>query len=115
MFSFSPTAEVYLHRLLIDFGKRIDGLAVIVQASMVLDPMREALPVLTNRRANGVLVLWWDRNGFCLWMKRLEEHRFVWPTQSKAGRERVHQLLRGAWQRAPACPVPSGARMELAS
>ena len=46
---------------------------------MALDPMREALFVFTNRRADGIKVLWWDRNGFCLWMKRLEAHRFVWP------------------------------------
>ena len=79
MFSFSPTAEVYLHRVHVDFRKQINGLAVIVQAGMALDPMREALFVFTNRRADGIKVLWWDRNGFCLWMKRLEAHRFVWP------------------------------------
>lgn len=41
--------------------------------------MRPALFVFTNSSANRIKVLWWDKNGFCLWMKRLEQHRFIWP------------------------------------
>lgn len=100
MFSFSPTAEVYLHRAPIDFRKQINGLAVIVQASMALDPMREALFVFANRRADCIKVLWWDRNGFCLWTKRLEADRFVWPRQDvrevvEMTGEQLAWLLRG--------------------
>jgi len=72
MFQSAPHAEVYLHREPVDFRKQIDGLAVIVQTSMELSPMREALFVFTNRRADRIKVLWWDGTGFCLWLKRLE-------------------------------------------
>jgi len=79
MFAFAPEAPVYLHRDPVDFRKQIDGLAVIVQQAMALDPMREALYVFTNRRRDRIKVLWWDRNGFCLWSKRLEQDRYRWP------------------------------------
>lgn len=79
MFQFAPHAEVYLHREPVDFRKQIDGLAVIVQTSMELSPMREALFVFTNRRADRIKVLWWEGTGFCLWLKRLEKERFAWP------------------------------------
>jgi len=34
---------------------------------------------LRNRQRTMIKVLYWDRNGFCLWQKRLEKHRFAWP------------------------------------
>ena len=79
MFGFAQEAEVFLHRAPVDFRKQINGLALIVQESLLLDPLRPALFVFTNSRANRIKILWWDKNDFCLWMKRLEKHRFVWP------------------------------------
>ena len=84
MFQFAADAEVYLHREPVDFRKQINGLAVMVQTSMKLDPMREALFVFSNRRADRIKVLWWDGTGFCLWLKRLERQRFVWPRRHDA-------------------------------
>ncbi|XOV90525.1 MAG: IS66 family insertion sequence element accessory protein TnpB [Pseudomonadota bacterium] len=79
MFQFAEQAVVYLHRDPVDFRKQIDGLALLVQQSMLLDPMQPSLFVFVNRGANRIKILWWDRNGFCLWNKRLEQHRFAWP------------------------------------
>jgi len=79
MFSFIEDAEVFVHREPVDFRKQINGLTVLVQESMELNVMRQALFVFTNRRCNRIKVLYWDRTGFCLWLKRLERHRFVWP------------------------------------
>lgn len=81
MFEFATSAEVYLHREPVDFRKQIDSLAILVQAGMNLNPMHEALFVFINRRADRIKVLWWDGTGFCLWLKRLERDRFVWPKQ----------------------------------
>ena len=75
---------VYLHRAPVDFRKQINGLAVLVSESMDLDPFKPALYVFTNGGRNRVKVLYWDSQGFCLWLKRLEMHRFVWPLQDDA-------------------------------
>ena len=79
MLTFIDRATVYLHREPVDFRKQINGLAVLVQSSMQLDVMSEALFVFANRRRDRIKILYWDRTGFCLWLKRLEEHRFQWP------------------------------------
>ena len=79
--SFVDHAEVYLHREPVDFRKQINGLAVLVQTSMQLDVMGEALFVFSNRRRDRIKILYWDRSGFCLWLKRLEQDRFHWPLE----------------------------------
>ncbi len=100
MFQFSEQATVYLHREPVDFRKQINGLSLIVQQSMALDPFEPALFVFTNRHASQVKILWWDRNGFCLWSKRLEKHRFAWPFAQagdvlKLSGEQLSYLLAG--------------------
>jgi transposase len=77
-----PTGDiaVYLHRQPVDFRKAINGLSLIVQDELELDPFSEALFVFLNRARNRVKLLYWERNGFCLWQKRLEKNRFARPS-----------------------------------
>ncbi len=72
-------AVVYLCRDTVDFRKGINGLAVLVEETLQLDPFSEHLFVFCNRRRNRIKILYWERNGFCLWQKRLERDRFAWP------------------------------------
>ena len=74
--------QVYLCREAVDFRKGINGLAALVEEELALDPFSEILFVFCNRRRNLVRILYWERNGFCLWMKRLEKDRFKWPRRS---------------------------------
>jgi len=71
--------SVYLHRDPIDFRKQINGLAALVQGELELSPFMDAVFVFTNRGRTSLKVLYWHRNGFCLWQKRLETDRFAWP------------------------------------
>jgi len=71
--------QVYLYREPIDFRKAIDGLSVLVELELGLSPFASALYVFTNRSRNKIKVLYWHRNGFCLWQKRLERDKFAWP------------------------------------
>lgn len=77
-----PSADlpaVYLCKAPVDFRKGIQGLAVLVEAQLSLDPFSERLFVFCNRRRDAIKILYWERNGFCLWHKRLERERFRWP------------------------------------
>ena len=40
-----------------------------------------------NKRGNTIKGLYWDRNGFCLWIKRLEKDKFHWPRGTEEARE----------------------------
>lgn len=73
---------VYLCRDAVDFRKGINGLSVLVEETLRLDPFSEHLFVFSNRRRNRIKILYWERNGFCLWQKRLEKARFHWPRRS---------------------------------
>lgn len=72
-------SEIYICTEAVDFRKQINGLAALVQDELSLDPFSEHLFVFTNRRKDRVKMLYWERNGFVLWMKRLERERFRWP------------------------------------
>ena len=71
--------QVYLYTEPIDFRKAIDGLSALVELELGLSPFASALYVFTNRARNKVKALYWHRNGFCLWQKRLERDKFAWP------------------------------------
>lgn len=79
MFTPSAGIKVYLAIGNTDMRKAINGLSILVENSLSLDPFSGSLFVFTNRRRNILKILYWDRNGFCLWQKRLEKHRFRWP------------------------------------
>lgn len=76
---------VYLCIEPVDFRKQSAGLAALVQVTLELDPFAPALFVFTNRRHSAVKMLAWERNGFVLWHKRLERHRFHWPRTFAGG------------------------------
>ncbi|MEQ1545123.1 IS66 family insertion sequence element accessory protein TnpB [Methyloglobulus sp.] len=86
MMQFSePTWSVYICAKPVDFRKGMSSLAVLVEAQLKLDPFAEAVFVFSNRRSNAIKALYWERNGFCLWQKRLEKDRFVWPKANNTG------------------------------
>jgi len=62
-----------------DMRKSIDGLSILVSDKFNLDPFSGHLFAFCNRKQNIVKILYWSRNGFCLWHKRLEKDRFQWP------------------------------------
>jgi transposase len=62
-----------------DMRKSIDSLCVLAEYTLGLSPLSGHLFVFCNRRRTLIKILYWDRNGFCLFQKRLEKHRFKWP------------------------------------
>jgi len=62
-----------------DMRKSINGLSLLVETSFVLDLFSGSFFAFCNRRKDLVKILYWSGNGFCIWMKRLEEEVFRWP------------------------------------
>jgi hypothetical protein len=63
-------STIYLHRLPVDGRKGINGLACLAEGSMLLSPLKGGLFVFTSKRRDTVKILYWDKTGFALWMKR---------------------------------------------
>ena len=85
----SEDLPVYLYAYYVDMRKSIDGLAALVQSEMQLNPLAPAIFVFCNRQRDKVKLLYWERNGFVLWYKRLEQERFKW---LKPGTEAPYSL-----------------------
>ena len=98
MLRFDPTLKVFLHREAVDGRKNINGLALLVEQALGLNPFEPALFVFSNRRRDRIKILLWGRTGFWLMIKRLEADRFKWPKEAEVvtlSVEQLHWLLAG--------------------
>jgi len=75
--------RVFLRIGVTDMRKAINTLSMLVQSDMRMDPFSNSLYVFCNRRQDILKILYWEKNGFCLWEKRLERDRFRWPESKK--------------------------------
>ena len=71
--------KVWLACGVTDMRKGFDGLAALVQLTLNEDAFSGQLFVFRGRRGDRIKILWWDGDGLCLFAKRLEHGRFVWP------------------------------------
>ena len=63
----------------VDFREGAEGLAALVREEMKADPFSGALYVFRGKRADRVMLIYWDGTGVCLFAKRLEDGKFRWP------------------------------------
>ena len=97
--------RVYLAMGPTDMRKGFDGLSMLAQDTLKQDPFCGHLFVFRGKRGDLVKILYWDGQGFCLFAKRLEKGRFVWPI-TKEGvvtltPAQLSMLLEGIDWRAP--------------
>lgn len=76
MLSLPSNSRVFVAVEATDLRKSYDGLAALVEGSFGHDLRAGDLFVFVNRKANQVRCLFWDRDGYCIWMKRLEAGTF---------------------------------------
>jgi transposase len=87
-----------------DMRRRFDGLSALVQTKLEQTRFSGHVFVFRGRRGDLIKVLWWDGDGLCLFAKRLERGRFVWPQASEGAvslsRAQLSMLLEGIdWRR----------------
>lgn len=82
-----PSVRIYFATGLVDMRNGIDGLRAIVEGTLKKDPFEGHLFVFVGKSKDKLKVLFWDKNGFVLHMKRLERGRFQLPVaDARTGR-----------------------------
>ncbi len=79
MLTITPSIRIYICLRPADMRKSLDGLSAIVAGELGEEPLSGHLFLFRNRRGDRLKVLYWDRNGYALWYKRLEKGRFSFP------------------------------------
>jgi len=93
-------ARVFVRPGATDMRKQINGLAVIVEQQMSLNPFESALFLFCNGERRILKAVYWDRTGYAMWQKRLEKHHFPWPRTTEQAHfeidaEKLRMLLEG--------------------
>ena len=83
MISLPSGTRIWLAAGMTDMRRGFDGLASIVQEKLAADPFAGHVFVFRGRLGDLFKVLWWDGVGLCLFAKRLERGRFIWPNATE--------------------------------
>ena len=92
--------SILLYSFPVDFRKRRKSLSVFVQTVLEVDPFSATLFLFCNRKRDCLRALYWDRTGFAMWEKELEEAKFSWPKKPQDSQliitsEQAEWLLEG--------------------
>jgi transposase len=104
MISLPAGTRIWLAAGVTDMRKGFDGLCALVQSALTENPYSGQLFVFRGRRGDRIKLLWCDSEGLCLFAKRLEHGRFVWPQASSGAvalsTAQLSMLLEGIdWRR----------------
>jgi transposase len=84
MFNLPASVSIYICDKPVDMRCGFDGLAAIVQNTLGMNPLSGGLFLFLGRRRDRVKILFWDRDGYALYSKRLERGRFPFPVPLKS-------------------------------
>lgn len=87
MLNFPATMQIFFCVVPIDMRRSFDTLSEIVRGSLGQEPRSGHLFVFRNKAEDCVKVLYWDRDGYAIWYKRLEKGKFALPCSTAAGLE----------------------------
>jgi transposase len=101
MIHLPASVRVYLCLSPCDMRRSFDGLHALVRDHLELDPFAGHLYLFANKRRDRLKILYWDRDGFAVWYKRLEEGTYAVPSGEPGARrfeittEELSALLSG--------------------
>lgn len=104
MITLPAGTQVWIAAGITDLRRGFTGLSALVQTKLEQDPFGGQVFVFRGRRGDLIKVLWWDGDGLCLFAKRMERGRFVWPHATEGTvaltRAQLSMLLEGIdWRR----------------
>src|ERR1035438_3992554 len=95
MMHLPASVRVYLCTSACDMRRSFDGLHALVTQAMQLDAFGGHLFVFANRRRDRIKILYWDRDGFAVWAKRLEQGTYAMPFGEEE--ERRREITAAEW------------------
>lgn len=83
MLKLNKFEKIYIYRPFVDFRRGIHGLSDLVQYELELDPFLKYLFVFCSKNRKALKMLFWDKTGFALFHKKLEQDKYLWPVHFK--------------------------------
>ena len=85
--------KIYLRPGFTDLRKAVNGLTGIIEGQMSGEPFSGNIYLFCNKGRKLIKAVWWERNGFWLSQKRLEQEKYPWPQDESEARELSREEL----------------------
>ena len=104
MISLPSHTKIWIAAGVTDLRRGFSGLSALVQTKLEQNPLSGQVFIFRGRRGDLVKLIWFDGDGLCLFAKRLERGRFIWPQATEGSvsltRAQLSMLLEGIdWRR----------------
>jgi len=104
MIALPSHTQIWIAAGVTDLRRGFDGLSALIQTKLEKSPMSGQVFIFRGRRGDLVKLIWFDGDGLCLFQKRLERGRFIWPQATEGSvsltRAQLSMLLEGIdWRR----------------
>jgi transposase len=104
MIAMPSHTKIWIAAGVTDLRRGFTGLSALVQTKLEKSPMSGQVFIFRGRRGDLVKLIWFDGDGLCLFAKRLERGRFIWPQATEGSvsltRAQLSMLLEGIdWRR----------------
>ena len=105
MIALPSHTQIWIAAGVTDLRRGFAGLSALVQTKLEKSPMSGQVFIFRGRRGDLVKLIWFDGDGLCLFQKRLERGRFIWPQATEGSvsltRAQLSMLLEGIDWRQP--------------
>lgn len=104
MIDLQANTHIWIAAGVTDMRRGFTGLSALVQTALEHDPLSGHVFVFRGRRGDLIKLLWFDGDGLCLFAKKLDRGRFIWPKAESGSvsltRAQLSMLLEGIdWRR----------------